>query len=193
MLTKLRTLDGFWFAQILSSSANCSMEEVAATGPGVRFFQLYVYKDRNITITLVRRAEQFGFKAIVLTVDTPRLGRREADIKNRFKLPSHLVYKNLEGLMNLEQMDKSSHSELASWADSHFDRSLNWKDVEWLQSITHLPVLVKGILTAEDASLALQAGVKGIIVSNHGARQLDHVPATISVLEEVVQLFFCLI
>lgn len=106
MLTKLRTLDGFWFAQILSSSANCSMEEVAATGPGVRFFQLYVYKDRNITITLVRRAEQFGFKAIVLTVDTPRLGRREADIKNRFKLPSHLVYKNLEGLMNLEQMDK---------------------------------------------------------------------------------------
>uniref|UniRef100_A0A7I4DUD9 (S)-2-hydroxy-acid oxidase n=1 Tax=Physcomitrium patens TaxID=3218 RepID=A0A7I4DUD9_PHYPA len=170
---------------ILSSSANCSMEEVAATGPGVRFFQLYVYKDRNITITLVRRAEQFGFKAIVLTVDTPRLGRREADIKNRFKLPSHLVYKNLEGLMNLEQMDKSSHSELASWADSHFDRSLNWKDVEWLQSITHLPVLVKGILTAEDASLALQAGVKGIIVSNHGARQLDHVPATISVLEEV--------
>lgn len=90
-------------------------------------------------------------------------------------------------------MSQSSHSELASWADSHFDRSLNWKDVEWLQSITHLPVLVKGILTAEDASLALQAGVKGIIVSNHGARQLDHVPATISVLEEVVQLFFCLI
>jgi (S)-2-hydroxy-acid oxidase len=173
---------------ILSSSATCNMEEIAETGPGLRFFQLYVYKDRNITRTLVRRAEQAGFKAIVLTVDTARLGRREADIKNRFKLPSHLTYKNMEGLMNLEaEMDKTSDSEIASWVDNHFDRSLNWKDVKWLQSITKLPVFVKGILTAEDAVLALQAGVAGIMVSNHGARQLDHVPATISVLEEVVK------
>lgn len=172
---------------ILSSSSSCSIEEIAATGPGHRFFQLYVYKDRNISRVLVRRAEEAGFKAIVLTVDTPRLGRREADIKNGFKLPAEYGYKNMEGLMNLKKMDKTSDSELASWADSHFDRSLNWKDVEWLQSITKLPVLVKGILTAEDALLALQCKVAGIMVSNHGARQLDHVPATISVLEEVVK------
>lgn len=173
---------------ILSSSSSCSMEEVAATGPGVRFFQLYVYKDRNITRTLVRRAEQAGYQAIVLTVDTPRLGRREADIRNGFQMPPHVVYKNMEGLMNLQRMDHTSKSMLASWADSHFDRTLNWKDVEWLRSITKLPVLVKGILTADDAVLAMQSGVAGIMVSNHGARQLDHVPATISVLEEVVKV-----
>jgi len=172
---------------VLSSSSSCSMEEVAATGPGFRFFQLYVYKDRNITRTLVRRAEQAGYQAIVLTVDTPRLGRREADIRNGFQMPPHVVYKNMEGLMNLKRMDLTSKSMLASWADSHFDRTLNWKDVEWLRSITKLPVLVKGILTAEDAVLAMQSGVAGIMVSNHGARQLDHVPATISALEEVVK------
>jgi (S)-2-hydroxy-acid oxidase len=172
---------------ILSSSASCSIEEVASTGPGIRLFQLYVYKDRNITRTLVQRAEHFGYKAIVLTVDTPRLGRREADFKNGFTMPPHIKYRNLEGLMNLNMSSKSSKSELAAWADSHFDRTLNWKDLKWLKSITKLPVLVKGILTAEDAVLAVQNGVSGIMVSNHGARQLDHVPASISVLEEVVK------
>ncbi|KAG0578155.1 hypothetical protein M758_4G002200 [Ceratodon purpureus] len=190
-LATVRAVSAANTIMILSASATCSMEEIAATGPGLRLFQLYVYKDRNITRTLVRRAEQAGFKAIVLTVDTPRLGRREADIKNRFKIPSHLSYKNMEGLMNvnkeIDKMNKTSGSEAAAWVDNHFDRSLNWKDVKWLQSITKLPVLVKGILTAEDAVLALQAGVAGIMVSNHGARQLDHVPATISVLEEIVK------
>ncbi|CAK9202593.1 unnamed protein product [Sphagnum troendelagicum] len=172
---------------ILSSSSSCSMEEVAATGPGVRFFQLYVYKDRNITTRLVHRAEDAGYSAIVLTVDTPRLGRREADLKNKFKLPPHVSYKNVEGLLNVNNLEKTSDSELAAWADNLFDRSLNWKDVKWLQSITKLPVILKGILTVEDAILAVQAGAAGIMVSNHGARQLDYVPATISVLEEVVK------
>ncbi|GAU19073.1 hypothetical protein TSUD_99350 [Trifolium subterraneum] len=129
------------------------VEEVASTGPGIRFFQLYVYKDRNVVAQLVRRAERAGFKAIALTVDTPRLGRREADIKNRFVLPPFLTLKNFEGL-NLGKMDE---------------------DVKWLQTITSLPILVKGVLTAEDARLAVQNGAAGIIVSNHGARQLDYV------------------
>ncbi|KAG0466124.1 hypothetical protein HPP92_017129 [Vanilla planifolia] len=170
----------------LSSWATSSVEEVASTGPGIRFFQLYVYKDRNVVEQLVRRAEKAGFKAIALTVDTPRLGRREADIKNRFTLPPFLTLKNFEGL-NLGKMDKTDDSGLASYVAGQIDRSLSWKDVKWLQSITSLPILVKGVLTAEDASLAIQNGAAGIIVSNHGARQLDYVPATITALEEVVK------
>ncbi|KAH9293439.1 hypothetical protein KI387_040614, partial [Taxus chinensis] len=170
----------------LSSWATSSVEEVASTGPGVRFFQLYVYKDRHVVAQLVRRAEKAGFKAIALTVDTPRLGRREADIKNRFTLPPHLTLKNFEGL-DLGKMEKSQDSGLASYVAGQIDRSLSWKDVKWLQTITKLPILVKGVMTAEDTRLAIQAGAAGIIVSNHGARQLDYVSATISCLEEVVK------
>lgn len=170
----------------LSSWATSSVEEVASTGDGVRFFQLYVMKDRYVVTQLVRRAERAGFKAIVVTVDTPRLGRREADIKNRFTLPPHLTLKNFEGL-DIRKIDRTNDSGLASYVASQVDRSLNWKDLQWLQSITQLPILLKGVLTAEDARLAIQAGVAGIIVSNHGARQLDYVPATIMVLEEIVK------
>ncbi|CAN0911480.1 Glycolate oxidase 3 [Linum grandiflorum] len=170
----------------LSSWATSSVEEVASTGPGIRFFQLYVCKDRNVVTQLVKRAERAGFKAIVLTVDTPRLGRREADIKNRFALPSNLTLKNFEGL-DLGKIPKTTDSGLASYAAGQIDRTLNWKDVKWLQSITSLPILVKGVLTAEDTRLAVENGAAGIIVSNHGARQLDYVPATITALEEVVK------
>lgn len=172
-------------AMVLSSWATSSVEEVASTGPGLRFFQLYVYKDRNVVAQLVRRAEAAGFKAIALTVDTPRLGRREADIKNRFTLPPHLTLKNFEGL-DLGKMDQANDSGLASYVAGQIDRTLSWKDVKWLQTITTLPIIVKGVVTAEDTRLAIQAGVAGILVSNHGARQLDYAPATISALEEVV-------
>nr|AEZ52381.1 glycolate oxidase [Wolffia australiana] len=170
----------------LSSWATSSVEKVASTGPGIRFFQLYVYKDRNVVAQLVRRAERAGFKAIALTVDTPRLGRRESDIKNRFTLPAHLTLKNFEGL-DLGKMDETNDSGLASYVAGQIDRSLSWKDVKWLQTITTMPILVKGVVTAEDTRLAIQAGAAGIIVSNHGARQLDYTPATASCLEEVVK------
>ncbi|KAI4965699.1 hypothetical protein ZWY2020_051091 [Hordeum vulgare] len=169
----------------LSSWATSSVEEVASTGPGIRFFQLYVYKNRKVVAQLVKRAEKAGFKAIALTVDTPRLGRREADIKNRFVLPPGLTLKNFEGL-DLGTMDQANDSGLASYVAGQIDRTLSWKDVKWLQSITTMPILVKGVITAEDARLAVHSGAAGIIVSNHGARQLDYVPATISALEEVV-------
>ncbi|KAJ7014633.1 peroxisomal (S)-2-hydroxy-acid oxidase-like [Populus alba x Populus x berolinensis] len=110
----------------LSSWATSSVEEVASTGPGIRFFQLYVYKDRNVVAQLVRRAERAGFKAIALTVDTPRLGRREADIKNRFTLPPFLTLKNFEGL-DLGKMDKAADSGLASYVAGQIDRTLSWK------------------------------------------------------------------
>ncbi|CAG7882549.1 unnamed protein product, partial [Brassica rapa] len=156
----------------LSSWATSSVEEV--------------YKNRNVVEQLVRRAERAGFKAIALTVDTPRLGRRESDIKNRFTLPPNLTLKNFEGL-DLGKMDEANDSGLASYVAGQIDRTLSWKDVQWLQTITKMPILVKGVLTGEDARIAVQAGAAGIIVSNHGARQLDYVPATISALEEVVK------
>ncbi|KAL3360827.1 hypothetical protein AABB24_014000 [Solanum stoloniferum] len=171
----------------LSSWGTSSVEEVASTGPGIRFFQLYVYKDRNVVMQLVKRAERAGFKAIALTVDTPRLGRREADIKNRFVLPPNLSLKNFEGL-DLGKIDKTDDSGLASYVAGQVDQSLSWKDVKWLQTITHLPILLKGVLTTEDARLAVESGAAGIIVSNHGARQLDYAPATVMALEEVVKV-----
>ncbi|CAN6819325.1 unnamed protein product [Brassica oleracea] len=170
----------------LSSWATSSVEEVASTGVGLEQFRLIVYKNRNVVEQLVRRAERAGCKAIALTVDTPRLGRRESDIKNRFTLPPNLTLKNFEGL-DLGKMDEANDSGLASYVAGQIDRTLSWKDVQWLQTITKMPILVKGVLTGEDARIAVQAGAAGIIVSNHGARQLDYVPVTISALEEVVK------
>ncbi|KAF2305453.1 hypothetical protein GH714_005457 [Hevea brasiliensis] len=168
----------------LSSWATSSVEEVASTGPGIRFFQLYVCKDRNVVAQLVRRAERAGFKAIALTVDTPRLGRREADIKNRM-LQLHVYCLDVLIVARLAlQADDSGLASLDLLVN--FSRPFG-QDVKWLQTITSLPILVKGVLTAEDARLAIQNGAAGIIVSNHGARQLDYVPATIMALEEVVK------
>ncbi|KAM7471887.1 hypothetical protein LguiA_010070 [Lonicera macranthoides] len=166
----------------LSFTSNCSMEEVASSCNAIRFFQLYVYKKRDIAKLMVQRAERNGFKAIILTVDTPRLGRREADIKNKMIAPR---LKNLEGLVSLE-VDTDKGSNLEAFASETLDASLCWKDVEWLRSTTKLPVLIKGVLTHEDAIKAMEIGVAGIVVSNHGARQLDYAPATINALEEVV-------
>ncbi|KAM6601740.1 hypothetical protein CsatA_021349 [Cannabis sativa] len=167
---------------VVSFSSNCTIEEVASSCNAVRFFQLYVYKQREVSAELVKRAERNGFKAIVLTADTPKLGRREADIKNKMIAPK---LRNLEGLMATE-VDSNDGSNLEAYASKTMDASLCWKDIEWLRSITSLPILLKGVLTHEDARMAVEAGVDGIIVSNHGGRQLDYAPPTISVLEEVI-------
>uniref|UniRef100_A0A803NYD4 (S)-2-hydroxy-acid oxidase n=1 Tax=Cannabis sativa TaxID=3483 RepID=A0A803NYD4_CANSA len=167
---------------VVSFSSNCTIEEVASSCNAVRFFQLYVYKQREVSAELVKRAERNGFKAIVLTADTPKLGRREADIKNKMIAPK---IRNLEGLMATE-VDSNDGSNLEAYASKTMDASLCWKDIEWLRSITSLPILVKGVLTHEDARMAVEAGLDGIIVSNHGGRQLDYAPPTISVLEEVI-------
>lgn len=136
----------------------------------------------------MKRAELAGYKAIVLTVDTPLLGHREPDVRNKFAMPGHLMLANFasiggehaHGVRSLED------SGLAHYVSTLFDLTLNWKDVQWLKSITKLPIVVKGILTGEDAELAVEMGCDGIMVSNHGARQLDGVSATIDALEEVV-------
>uniref|UniRef100_M1C3K6 (S)-2-hydroxy-acid oxidase n=1 Tax=Solanum tuberosum TaxID=4113 RepID=M1C3K6_SOLTU len=157
--------------------------EVATARGAAACNVIMVYKRRDVTEFMVRRAESNGFRAIILTADTPRLGRREADIKNKmisFRL------RNFEGFISTDVVsDKGSN--LAAYAEETLDPSLCWKDIAWLKSITKLPILIKGVLNGEDAMKAIEAGVVGIIISNHGARQLDYSPATISVLEEVVQ------
>jgi isopentenyl diphosphate isomerase/L-lactate dehydrogenase-like FMN-dependent dehydrogenase len=149
----------------LSTLSTASPEEVAATGVA-RWFQVYVFRDRGFTESLVEEAIDSGFSALVLTVDVPFLGRRERDLRIDFKLPE----------------------EIASYGErlKGFDATLSWKDLEWLAGYG-LPVVVKGLLTAEDARLACEHGVAAIEVSNHGGRQLDTVPASVEALPEIAE------
>lgn len=170
---------------VLSTLSTCSIEEVAARSNGNVWFQLYVYRDKGITESLVKRAEHAGFKALVLTVDSPLLGRREQDVRNGFHLPEGLAVSNLIDARMQSMPLHAGDSGLAAYIHALYDQSLTWKDVEWLRSITDMPILVKGILRADDAELAIQHGASGIVVSNHGGRQLDTVPATISVMKTI--------
>ncbi|MCL7046147.1 hypothetical protein MKW94_029592, partial [Papaver nudicaule] len=167
---------------VLSNTSSCTIEEVASSCNGIRFFQLYVYKRRDVSAMLVQRAERNGYKAIVLAVETPKLGRRWAEIKNTMVVPQ---LKHFDGLST--EVVAENGSKLEAFASQVLDSSLNWNDIEWLKSITNLPIILKGVLTSEDAIKAVEVGVAGVIVSNNGGRQLDFVAATISVLEEVVQ------
>ena len=171
---------------VISTLATRSIEEVARAATGPLWFQLYVYRDRGVSETLVRRAEAAGCKALVLTVDAPRLGTRERDVRNGFGLPPHLRMANfVDDTYGDVHAQEQGGSALAVHAAALFDTSLTWEGLEWLRGVTTLPVVVKGILTAEDAELAVAHGADGIIVSNHGGRQLDGVPATIEALPEV--------
>ncbi len=168
----------------LSTLATCSLEEVSQTGNHL-WYQLYVYKDREITRELVRRAEASGYQALVVTVDSPVLGRREKDIANHFHLPKGLKAANLEAFMLADIDPAEDGSGLAAYIASLYDTALTWADLEWIVSLTSLPVLVKGIIRGDDACLAVDHGARGIIVSNHGGRQLDTTIPTIAALPAV--------
>jgi (S)-3,5-dihydroxyphenylglycine transaminase len=161
---------------IVSMFAGRALEEIAAAASAPLWLQVYCFKDRLATRRLVERALGAGFEAVVLTVDAPHLGRRLRDLRNRFRLPAGLRPANLVG---------SDFSVPASHALGQFDASLDWSVVSWLRSITPLPLLLKGIMTASDALRAAEAGVAGIVVSNHGGRQLDGVAGTLDVLPEI--------
>ena len=167
----------------LSSLSNTQMEDVAdAIGECRRWFQLYVFRDRGVTRDLLARAEASGYRAIVLTVDAPILGRRERDVRNQFELPAGLTIASVpEGAVDAP----SGQSGLAAYFASMLDASLDWDDLEWLVATTSLPVAVKGVHRPDDAERAVEAGAAGVIVSNHGGRQLDTVPATIEMLPAV--------
>ncbi|XP_056646023.1 2-Hydroxyacid oxidase 1 [Diorhabda sublineata] len=172
----------------LSTLSTSSIEEVAEAAPqAIKWYQLYIYKDRNITRDLVIRAEKAGFKALVLTVDAPVFGLRLEDLRNKFTLPSHLRLANFQGIKSGMNTERDHESGLNNYVTSLFDSSINWEDLKWLKSITKLPIVLKGILTAEDALLGVQAGVAAIQVSNHGARQIDGTVAAIDALPEIVK------
>ncbi|CAK9808258.1 2-Hydroxyacid oxidase 1 [Anthophora plagiata] len=172
----------------LSTISTSSIEEVAEAAPkGIKWFQLYIYNDRKITVNLVKRAERSGFKALVLTVDAPMFGDRRADIRNKFSLPKHLRLGNFEGELSSKINNAESGSGLSEYVMNLFDASLSWEDIKWLKSITKLPLVLKGILTPQDAILAVEHGAAAIVVSNHGARQVDSIPATIEALSEIVE------
>ncbi|HEY1350079.1 MAG TPA: alpha-hydroxy acid oxidase [Ktedonobacteraceae bacterium] len=151
---------------VASSSATRTLEEIAQAASGPLWFQLYIFNRPNAE-ELVRRAADVGYGALVLTVDSPRWGHKERAERSGFRIPL-----------------KANVSDQAAAKDT---QAVSWRDLDWLRSLSSLPLLLKGILTAEDAQLALEHGVDGIIVSNHGGRQLDGVPAAIEALPEVVE------
>jgi 4-hydroxymandelate oxidase len=172
---------------ILSSLSNTPLEEVSAVTDSPLWFQLYVYKDRGLTRAIVERAEAAGYSALCLTIDAPLLGRRERDIRNQFNLPPELTLANVLHTAGERMQGVAQASALSKYFAELLDQSLTWDAVEWLQGITRLPVLLKGIHHPKDAELAVERGVPAIVVSNHGARQLDTVPATIDLLPNIVK------
>jgi len=151
---------------VISSSASMPVDQIARAAGGSTWFQLYVQKDRGFTKALVQRAEDAGCRALCVTVDSPTFGARNREERAKGELPE----RQLPNLMGKDYLDPT----------------LTWKDIEWLQGFARRPILLKGILNPDDAGIAARSGVGGIIVSNHGARNLDTVPATIEALPPVV-------
>ncbi|PEN11066.1 alpha-hydroxy-acid oxidizing enzyme [Longibacter salinarum] len=171
---------------ILSTLATTAVEDVVAAASGPVWFQLYVYRDRQATRDLVRRAEAAGCSALVLTADAQVWSVRERDERNGFTLPEGISMQNLEA-SGKPTFPETEGSGLGAYVEQNFDRSLKWSDLDWLAGLTDLPVWIKGVVRGDDARRAAEHGADGVIVSNHGGRQLDTSPATITVLPEIVQ------
>jgi 4-hydroxymandelate oxidase len=170
----------------LSTYSSYAMEDVAKAASGPRWFQLYYYKDRGLTQSLVERARASGYQAIVLTADMPVVSRRWRDVRNQFAPPPGVSPKNFEAETN-RQLEPTEGPSLSTYVSAEAETNLNWKDVDWLVGKAGIPVLVKGVLTGEDAHLAAEHGAAGVIVSNHGGRQLDGAITAIDALPEVVE------
>jgi L-lactate dehydrogenase (cytochrome) len=167
--------------QMLPTLASCSLDEMtnARREGQIQFFQLYVNRNRNITKKIVQAAEQKGCKALFITVDAPQLGRREKDMRVKFvHAPPDLQ----------DEKDIRRDQGAARAISSFIDTGLCWKDLEWFRSITKMPIILKGIQTPEDAVLAAKNGCEGIVLSNHGGRQLDFARSGIEILPEVVKM-----
>lgn len=193
-----------------SSSSSWNLEDIAAASSGVKWFQLYIWKDRKLTAEIVERARKAGYTALVLTVDVPISARRERDLRNGFTIPprprlnqmgdlfQHFgwFYAQLKseisghkmsmGNFTPENVGMRTRLKMLEVVNELFDPSITWKDVAWLKSIWKGPVVIKGVMTLEDAKLAVKAGADAIWISNHGGRQLDGVSGTIAVLPEIV-------
>ncbi|TFK87560.1 FMN-dependent alpha-hydroxy acid dehydrogenase [Polyporus arcularius HHB13444] len=170
--------------QMIPTLASCAFDElVDAAQPGqVQFLQLYVNKDRAITKKFVQHAEKRGIKGLFITVDAPQLGRREKDMRQKFEAedPAEVTGNNQES-----KVDRSQGAARA--ISSFIDPGLDWKDIPWFQSITKMPLILKGVQCWEDALQAYDLGLAGVVLSNHGGRQLDFSRSGIEVLVEVVR------
>lgn len=165
---------------IVSVFSSMTLEDVAKVATGPLWFQLYCLRDRDLTRSLIQRAEAAGYRAIVLGVDLPVIGYRDRDIRNRFGLPPDV------SPVNLPPDLVGDGAELTELNRVLVSPDLTWRDVEWIRGVTTLPVVVKGILAPEDAQRAARIGVQGVLVSNHGGRQVDGAIATLTALPRVV-------
>ena len=185
-LATARAAQGAGTIFILSTGSSYAIEEVARHA-GNWWFQVYFHRDRAVTRELVERAEAAGASALVPTVDTPVVGRREADERNRFTLPDGVTFANFEPPYHVTP-EGAAGSSMARFVSMALQPTLDWSDLEWLASISSLPVIPKGILSPEDARIAIENGARAVIVSNHGGRQLDDVVATLDALPAVAQI-----
>jgi isopentenyl diphosphate isomerase/L-lactate dehydrogenase-like FMN-dependent dehydrogenase len=166
----------------LSTIATTTPAEVAAAAPnGARWFQLYVFKDWGVTKALVEQAVEAGFSALVLTVDTPYLGRREGPLRTGFEIPEEIRVPAVDAARG------GDHTFSLSEHFSLFSPAVSWRDLERLRSLSPLPLVLKGIVTAQDGTLACEHGADAVVVSNHGGRQLDGVSGTLDALPEVAE------
>lgn len=165
--------------QMIPTLASCSFDEIvdAAEGDQVQWLQLYVNSDRAITERIVRHAEKRGCKGLFITVDAPQLGRREKDMRSKFT----------DQGTNVQSGQQTDNSQGAARAISSFiDPALSWKDIPWFQSITKMPIILKGVQCVEDVIKAIEHGVQGVVLSNHGGRQLDFARSGVEVLAETM-------
>ena len=169
----------------VSTFATQSLEEVRAAADGPLWFQLYVHRDRGITGELIARVAAAGFDALVLTVDVPEIGRRERDERNGFRLSPELRVANFIPAASAPLLGEADGSGLADFITGMRDSTLQWKDLEWLSRLARLPLVVKGLVRADDARRAVEHGAAGVVVSNHGGRQLDTAIASLRALPDV--------
>ncbi|AUG76122.1 Hydroxymandelate oxidase [Kitasatospora sp. MMS16-BH015] len=180
-----RDTGAVYVAGLLNS---CAVEEIAAVG-AITWFQLYWLRDRRLTEALLERAEAAGCRAVVITVDVPRMGRRLRDVRSGFTVPPHIRAANLP---TGEQLSPAHHgragaSSLMVHTTATFDPCLSWRDLEWLRGRTRLPLVVKGILDPDDAVRAVGVGADAVVVSNHGGRQLDGAVVSATALPAVYE------
>ncbi|MEU1407528.1 alpha-hydroxy acid oxidase [Streptomyces sp. NPDC005728] len=166
---------------VVSTFATRRLEDVAQVARGPLWMQLYVFRDRRVSEDLVKRAEAAGYRALVVTVDAPVRGRRVRDMRNAFALPPNLAPANFP-----HTPADGFSAELSAQMARRIDPAFTWDDLAWLRSLTRLPIVLKGVLTAEDAVHAADLGVAAIVVSNHGGRQLDGAVTALDALPEVV-------
>jgi 4-hydroxymandelate oxidase len=169
---------------VISTLSSVPLEKIAAVAPS--WFQLYWLRDRSAVRALIDRATAAGCGALMVTVDVPVIGRRLRDVRNSFALPAEVVAANLVDKYTEAHNALNGSSAVAAHTATAFDPTFSWRDLEWVRSVTEIPLLVKGILDPRDALAAVDAGADSLVVSNHGGRQFDAAPASIDALGSVI-------